>query len=106
MTQDTGVVAVEILDGPSKFDLMVALFEGKRVEFKIAGQGRVMCQLNGVAVEDGSRQSWLIQGQLFYKMILNTYSSVSSNQHFSGHYETRCRKGNIDIGVRWQYKSF
>ncbi|MDO8601658.1 MAG: hypothetical protein Q7R62_00795 [bacterium] len=61
-----------IVNGPSKFDLMVALFYGSGLEktrpevtFEIGAGGetrRVSCIINSISREDGSGESWNIQG--------------------------------------------
>ncbi len=80
----------KIIDGPGKFDLMAALFDGKRVFFTIEGGDKVEAQMNSVAIEDGSRESWLISGRIV---------GSGSWQKFSGYFETRKRHGHLEIGV-------
>ena len=89
----------EILEGPSKFDLMAALFDGKKVQFTFK-LGEVTHKVNmgvsGVAAEDGSRESWLING--FFPTGLIHGPCTFSN--FSGYFETRRRKGHITVGTK------
>lgn len=98
----TQVQKLKIMDGPSKFDLMAALFDGKEVDFTLAVQGNIVGQYRseevsviilGVAIEDGSRNSWLIHGLI----------KDPSNRSFSGYYETRRRQGVMKIGDRWSF---
>jgi len=56
-----------IVNGPSKFDLMAALFEGKQVEFTMQTKDSCMkaiirVQVNLVEAEDGTRDSWNLSG--------------------------------------------
>ena len=66
-----------LVEGPNMFDLMLALFTGKRViftiEFKNGMKALMETQINAIEAEDGSRESWNITGYI---------TAVSS---FSGH---------------------
>ena len=79
-----------ILDGPSKFDLMAALFDEKRVRFNLEYAGLVTVQINRVEAEDGSRDSWNIAGRLFG--IVNPTTT-----DFTGYYSSKQRKGDITM---------
>ncbi len=93
-----------IIYGPSKFDLMISLFEGnpvprKKVEFSIntgmttsapAGKKLSMTEklelaITGVEQEDGSGESWLFKG----------YSE--KYQKASGYYNSQTRKGWVKL---------
>ena len=57
--------------GPSKFDLMLALFDRKSVntrsiEFRLEGESNYPLSfvVNGVEVESGSGESWIFKGYL------------------------------------------
>lgn len=94
-----------IVAAPSKFDLMTALFHGKngedhpRVKFTVqeyvsgtkpAGAPMVVeAIINGVSREDGSGESWCIEG----------YVSVKTEDHgrFKGWYRTTDRKGWMEF---------
>jgi hypothetical protein len=56
---------VPITDGPSKFDLMVALFDRKPrsrvLTFETGGGQKVEVTIVSVQIEDGSGESWNIQ---------------------------------------------
>lgn len=58
----------EIVHGPSKFDLMIALFHGdgnerQQVAFKVKGRKlEIIITVNEVAREDGSGEGWCFQG--------------------------------------------
>lgn len=92
-----------IVYGPSKFDLMVSLFEGnptlrKRVSFsvdtgfttsappgkKLGMTEKIEIAITGVSQEDGGGESWLFEGY--------------SNEHKKvyGYYSSQTRKGWIN----------
>lgn len=71
--------------GPNKFDLMISLFEGKRVTFTVEGIGTQETQVTRVECEDGSHESWNIQGAFTQR----------NWQRFTGYFDTRTRKGFI-----------
>ena len=86
---------VDIVNGPSKMDLMLALFDdggvGHRrvIIFTIDGRERegersIKVVVNAVEREDGSGESWNFKG----------YFS-GSNVPFEGYYSTKRRKGFI-----------
>ncbi len=92
------VGTADITDGPSKFDLMMALFDGyqnnegvrsiRRVVFHTS-RGGVHAQITSVAIEDGSNESWLISG------IFIPGADHGVAFAFSGYYNSRRRKGVI-----------
>jgi len=88
-----------IVNGPGKFDLMSALFEkGRHVQFQVKPEKEhqnpwLEVQINSVAAEDGSRESWLIEGgilgDIFGALIEGGW------QNFKGYYHSRDRHGWI-----------
>ena len=90
---------VDISDGPSKFDLMLALFDAyqhgqgktsiRRVMFGTA-IGLVEARITSVSIEDGSNESWLISGS-FTRLEDGTWWLYN----FDGYYSTRRRKGYL-----------
>ncbi|MDP3793910.1 MAG: hypothetical protein Q8R07_04110, partial [Candidatus Uhrbacteria bacterium] len=69
-----------IMNGPSKFDLMLALFDRdpepsdlpRTVIFMLLeddGHATRSAMIDGVQVEDGSGESWNIEGQLWYSSL-------------------------------------
>ncbi len=76
-----------IVDGPSKFDLMLALFDtgGRTVAFRMKSDDTVQARIHSVGIEDGSGESWLISGS--YKWLDNVTCL------FEGYYSTRRRTG-------------
>jgi len=89
---------LEIVNGPSKFDLMTSLFHGKtedqhrQVQFEVKdADGRKASKavtIGGVEREDGSGESWLIHG---YMMVVNV-----PWRRITGYYSSRTRKGWIE----------
>ena len=79
----------QILDGPPKFDLMAALFDEKKVRFNLEYAGLVTVQINRVEAEDGSRDSWNINGYIV--------DYPGEWKLFSGYYTSKRRKGHINI---------
>ena len=77
--------SVRIVAGPSKFDLMLALFEGKRVEFTFEGMGKKPVIVNQIGIEDGSRESWLVWGGIII--------ADKPLMPFSGYFQTVRRQG-------------
>ncbi|MDP3974828.1 MAG: hypothetical protein Q8P88_00880 [Candidatus Jorgensenbacteria bacterium] len=89
-----------IVNGPSKFDLMVALFKkDEEVRFTLdslsgseeVAQSEVSIMLNGVSVEDGSREHWLISG--FYTEPERPAHREVNWTRFEGYYDSRTRTG-------------
>lgn len=84
-----------ITDGPGKFDLMLALFEGKHVQFKIQGNPFLKVQINSVGAEDGSRESWLIAGGILEDIAGTPVEGGWRN--FKGYFQIRRRQGWIEF---------
>jgi len=91
-----------IIRGPGKFDLMLSLFEGKKITFNVIGdpKGKRSFDMEGVihslSIEDGSRESWFIkfyyQGKIFEGWY-HTKPSRDSN-----------RKGYFEVTpINWYY---
>lgn len=84
-----------IIDGPGKFDFMLSLFEGKQVYFTIKMEGvnggplRLKVQMNSIGIEDGSRESWLIEGYIL--------EITDAWKHFKGYFQSRRRHGWIEF---------
>lgn len=77
----------KIYDGPSKFDFMNALFDGKEVQFTIEGIGAERVEICRVAIEDGSRQRWLFEFRL---------AKLVEHHLCKGYYDTRTRTGWVE----------
>lgn len=92
---------LRITDGPNKYDLMLALFdrhyEPRPVTFSCEHEvtkpnpqfGKltkvVTLHITQVGIEDGSGQSWLIEGQ------------DCDGRHYSGWYRTDTRQGRLTV---------
>jgi predicted ATPase len=80
---------VGIMNGPSKFDLMVSLFTTVPVRvpvlFKTENHGDFSAIITGVRWEDGSGESWIIEG----------YSVFAAGARFTGYFSTKDRRGHI-----------
>lgn len=111
---------LEIVEGPSKWDLIVALGEkGKRVRFTLKSLGgrkytppplygpsfpkELVSQgveitaevwLQGLETEDGSHESWLIKGRFDSRLEIQDGGPA---HEFEGYYHSRTRKGNITV---------
>ena len=80
----------EITAGPSKFDLMIALFTGKDVFFELADEGGRSFQITGLsnaAPQFKECEEWLFTGLRRYD-----YEHPEVNGRFS----TRTRKGYLE----------
>lgn len=91
----------ELVNGPDKFELMLSLFEkGKKVEFMIrmaSGDNRlIQVMVNGIQAEDGSRESWNIQGELIaIREVTGSKWLPVNPASFKGYYHSVNRKGHI-----------
>ena len=87
-----------IIGGPSKFDLMVSLFDGnnhhrRTVRFVLKGIAPGMdVSIGGVQQEDGSGESWNFEGNVRLK-------NASRNWNVRGHYSTNDRHGHFKFIV-------
>ncbi len=86
-----------ITDGPSKFDLMVSLFEGKQVEFTQMTEKnyvfKIPARVQSVEREDGSDHSW----NLIIFVLPGTDAPLGLNKKYAAYYNSRTRKGTISI---------
>jgi len=96
----------DINGGPSKFDLMLALFDRKqvnarRIEFNLSS-GKTMTAvvvITEVGIEDGSGESWLFKGAVRDILLADEYSEnhmPPSPRRVHGWYRTDTRKGWIE----------
>jgi len=84
----------QIVKGPSKFDLMLALFDSKFPDFRtvifhLHDGTRFEANITGVQAEDGSADSWNFSATGRLNSILNEFS------HVQGYYHTGRRVGHI-----------
>ena len=95
--QKTQESSWSILSGPSKYDLMLALFDRtmdrpRPVTFKIEMHS-VIAHVVSVSIEDGTGDSWLIELQ-----------SSDFGRYFHGHYNSDRRTGTLEPGLRHSKK--
>lgn len=90
-----------LVQGPSKFDLSVALFRGTQndlVEFAYqSSTGEriiIQCRILSVEAEDGSRESWNICG---YAKFQNDPDHRRPWRKFKAYFHTGNRKGHLEI---------
>lgn len=80
----------DIKKGPGKFDLMVALFDGKPVTFVIKLSEQMTktekVTISSVQAEDGSRQSWNITGYTTSKTFKAYYRTSAAEGRSLGHF--------------------
>ncbi len=81
------MATASITAGPSKFDLMLSLFEGKSVKLTVDGQ-EVEVSVLQIQAEDGSRESWNLAGQIISK---------AKMQYFRAYFNTLRRKGQFEV---------
>jgi hypothetical protein len=97
---------ITIVGGPSKFDLMVSLFgtnrEKRTVYFDVVGPVsgiRVSAEFVIAAVEreDGSGESWLIQGWRLTRYVQNREWAIRTEElvPFKGYFSTKSRRGHL-----------
>ncbi len=81
-----------ITNGPGKFDLMLSVFEGKRLKFTLQDVSQRVCvaavDIHGVDLEDGSFESWCIEGYM-----IDLDGQHLKHNGFTGYYHTRDRHG-------------
>ena len=84
----------KIVNGPSKFDLMLSLFEGKKVAFELepCPKGGVVVRweffISSIQREDGSSESWNIKAS-----VAGASWQVTKRMYF----ETRRRSGHVEF---------
>ncbi len=118
---------VKIGNGPGKWDLMVALFDGdsssqKKVTFWLECEVKSVVSwvpvefcVNSVGREDGSGESWLISGNFEFRETgwvvrwengsmyvefpdgRRCYCPTHGNRGISGYYSTKTRKGHLNF---------
>lgn len=95
----------EIMDGPSKFDLFLALFDGRSVVFQIeymSGKYPMKASIIGVVSAAGDNEHWIISGILDPSLII-----IGDKDHaFTATYNTHHRNNNgvygeVRLESRW-----
>lgn len=86
----------EIVSGPSKMDLMLAVFDGARtkrrsVEFEVTTEGGITWPMTIIVDRagriDGSDENWTFKGVRI--------DHAFDSRPVSGHFSTKTRKGTI-----------
>lgn len=94
-TQVVQAVAFSVVNGPSKLDLMLALFDNQVVEFTVEtfGIGRVKVRISSAGRSATGSDMWVLQGTVFQT---DSPWGISHNHHqFTGSYNTRIRRGEF-----------
>lgn len=90
------IITYRITEGPSKFDLMCSLFDGKIVQFtqEIGNKKTIKAVITAIEMEDGSNDSWNI------KMLVKESNAnpIQVGKSLSAYYSSRNRQGNIRLG--------
>jgi hypothetical protein len=92
---------IHLSKGPSKFDLMLALFDRKsvntrKVEFQTGANKSYTASISMVRAEDGSGDSWIIEGHAAESVISQKRFPIPNpGFEFSGYFNTATRKGHI-----------
>ncbi len=88
-----------LIDGPSKFDLMLSLFDkGREVTFTDEGGMKYHAAISMVQSEDGSGESWNLSGSAVLHPAGKPPGLRSSKDlrfHFVAYFRTEKRKGHI-----------
>lgn len=98
MATEQGTAEIEIISGPSKDELVAALFEGgadhRRSVFfavnRVPEYARVV--INGIRREDGSGESWLFSGYLA--------EGRENSPNIEGYFSTRTGRGWLRFSGR------
>lgn len=84
-----------IVNGPSKWDLMLALFDvddngrPRLIDFTYDDGSLETCRVVSILAEDGSGESWMIEGRTNFKNLI-----------FKALFSTRTRRGRIEISPK------
>lgn len=86
-TQNT----ITITDGPSKFDLMTALFVWKPsrpvVEFRTS-EGTLSATIDLCKAEDGSGECWILEGRAWPSRVVASDARLKIHKRFKGFFRT------------------
>ncbi len=75
-----------ITSGPSKFDLMLSLFDRKPVKFTV-DKKEIEVRINRIEAEDSSCESWNLVGYIICQL------TSRPEPHFSAYFSTKTRSG-------------
>jgi hypothetical protein len=84
-----------IVNGPSKFDLMVSLFEGnpesrRTVKFVVEDGREANVAITMIKQEDGSGESWMYEGD-------GNFLGGRIRFRMNGYFSSRARSGTLSI---------
>lgn len=94
-------MTTNIVSGPSKFDLMLALFDRKPItrelEFGLPGPDKeaALIVISGLELEDGSGESWNYKGMLRRMLPYPKDGSPPPPRRVEGWYHTGRRQGTM-----------
>lgn len=92
-------ISYPIIEGPNREDLFdsLRLFkEGRIVEFTLESGAKMELVVTGISIEDGSGQSWLIEGNL-QKMSFPPGYPIMEIPSFIIWFHTRTRRGTLTV---------
>ncbi len=89
--------------GPDKFELMTGFFAKEvKTTFRINTGAReivIQCQVNTIQAEDGSRESWNIEGEVLGIrtpiQFHDQWTVLPRGRKFKGYFHTRSHEGHI-----------
>lgn len=104
MLDAKGLNTMRVLNGPSKFDLMLSLFDGNQhprrtVSFQIEGfKKEVTVAITSVQQEDGSGESWNWEGFLRFAPETKAIRTKGyfSTKHRTGYFKFEPRPDSLD----------
>ncbi|MFA5229931.1 MAG: hypothetical protein WC422_00410 [Candidatus Paceibacterota bacterium] len=79
---------VSLENGPGKFEIMLSLFDKKEIAFTLCGGHVLGVRITSVQEEDGSGESWNLEGRL---------TGQFASQSFRAYYSTKRNKGSITL---------
>lgn len=97
-------LSFRIVNGPSKFDLMLSLFDGNQtprrtVSFQLEGvEMHIPVAIVMIEQEDGSGESWNFKGQ-------TRFEGAKGSFHIKGYFATKGRCGHLEFEIPF-YKSW
>lgn len=94
------MISSQITDGPSKFDLMLALFDRKveRTFWIMTRDGRLYLRISGCDVVDDESETWQIKGRARLAASWEQkHGPLGYMVDFNATYSTKTRDGSVSI---------